>query len=127
MRTHKYKIPKNKNKKIIISGAITGLITGLFSTGGGIIAVEAFSHLSEINEKEARAMSIFCMIPMSIVNFIFIRNNSLFNWKLALMTAAGGIIGGIIGSNLLKKIDNKYLQIIFIIFIFFSGGYILLK
>ena len=127
MRTHKYKISKNKNKKIIISGVITGLITGLFSTGGGIIAVEAFYHLSEINEKEARAMSIFCMIPMSIVNFIFIRNNSLFNWKLALMTAAGGIIGGIIGSNLLKKINNKYLQIMFIIFIFFSGGYILLK
>ena len=44
-------------KKIII-GITAGIISGLFSTGGGMILVPAFLYVLKISEKKARATSI---------------------------------------------------------------------
>ena len=49
-----------KNKMI---GIVAGLISGLFGAGGGMILVPAFSIINKMDEKKARATSIFCILP----------------------------------------------------------------
>ena len=39
--------------KIIMIGIIAGIISGLFSTGGGMILVPAFIYILKLNEKRA--------------------------------------------------------------------------
>ena len=54
----------NKNKiflKMAI-GFIAGIISGLFSTGGGMILVPAFIYLLKIKDIKARGTSIFCIL-----------------------------------------------------------------
>lgn len=109
-------------KKILI-GVLAGFISGFFASGGGMIVVPALIHLFKLKEAEARATSIFIILPMVIVSGIFYSSNSFIDWNIALKCAAGGIIGGYIGAKLLKRASEKTLKISFIIFL----GYVSIK
>ena len=109
-------------KKIII-GITAGIISGLFSTGGGMILVPAFIYVLKISEKKARATSIACIFAMVLTTSVFYFKNKYINIELSISCAIGGAIVGIIGAKLLNKVSDKILKITFIIFI----GYIALK
>ena len=57
-------------KKIVI-GFFTGLVCGFFGSGGGMILVPSFVHVMHLSEKEARATSVFAILPMVMVNMFF--------------------------------------------------------
>ena len=105
-------------KKIII-GMLAGLISGIFSTGGGMILVPAFMYILKMNPVEARATSIACILVMVITSSIFYARNNYLNWNIGWMCAIGGIIGGFLGSKFLNKIPDIILKITFIIFIIY--------
>ena len=107
--------------KIAFIGIIAGIISGMFSSGGGLILVPVFTYLLKLNEKEARATTLFCMIFMVIVTAIIYFKNHFIDWKLGITCAIGGIVGGFIGGKILNKISDKYLQIFFILFLIYAG------
>lgn len=107
-------------KKIII-GVIAGVISGFFSTGGGMILVPAFIYFIKMNEKEARATSIACILPMVITTSVFYAKNQYMDWKIGLFCAIGGIIGGFFGSKFLNKIPDWILKMSFIVFLLYIG------
>lgn len=105
-------------KKIAI-GIVAGFINGFFASGGGMILVPSFIYLLSLNQKEARATSVFCILPMVIVSSFFYYKNNYIDWKLGIMCAIGGIVGGIIGAKLLKNVSDKILRIAFTIFLLY--------
>lgn len=107
-------------KKFLI-GILVGIICGMFASGGGLLLVPVFTYILGLDEKEARATSIFCILPMvGITAFIYWKNNFI-DWNLAIKCAIGGIIGGLIGGKLLNKFSNKFLKVSFIIFLIYAG------
>lgn len=113
-------------KKIII-GLLAGIISGLFSTGGGMILVPAFIHLLKIDDTKSRGTSIFCILPMVITSSIFYYKGNFIDLKIAILCAIGGAIGGYIGAKLLKKVPEKYMKIAFVIFLSYISFRILTK
>ena len=107
-------------KKVVV-GTIAGFISGLFAAGGGMIVVPAFVHIFKLSEKQARATSIFVILPMVIASGIFYYNNNYVDWNIGIKCAIGGIIGGIIGARLLKKLPEKVLRQIFIVFLIYAS------
>lgn len=107
--------------KIALIGIIAGMISGLFSSGGGLILVPVFTYLLKLEEKEARATSLFCMVFMVIVTATVYQQNNFIHWSLGIKCAIGGIVGGVIGGKLLNKLPDKYLQIAFIVFLLYAG------
>ena len=105
-------------KKILI-GFIAGLISGFFSTGGGLILVPAFIYLLGKDSQTARGTSIFCILPMVITSSFFYYKGHYINWRLALLCAIGGAVGGYIGAKLLKKLPEKVMKIAFTIFLIY--------
>ena len=103
-------------KKILI-GSVAGFICGFFGSGGGMILVPAFIHLLGFSQKEARATSVFAVLPMVIVSMFFYLQADYIDWKIGLFCAMGGIIGGYIGANILKNVKNEWLQLSFIFFL----------
>lgn len=113
--------------KNVLIGIISGIISGMFTAGGGLILVPIFVYILKLSEKQSRATSLLCVLPMVIVTAIIYSKNNYIDWWLGIKCAIGGIIGGIIGSKLLDKIPAKYLKISFIVFLFYAGISLILK
>lgn len=105
--------------KQIIIGFLAGIISGFFSTGGGLILVPAFSYLLNIEPQKARGTSVLCILPMVITSSFFYYKGNFINWKIAILCCIGGTIGGYIGAKLLKKLPDKILKIGFTIFLIY--------
>lgn len=113
-----------KNKGIfllVIIGFISGIISGFLGSGGGMVLVPVFSHFLNLDEVKSRASTIFCITFMVITSSIFYINKNSIDFRIGIKCAIGGIIGGFIGSKLLVNLNSKYLDLIFIIFLIYSG------
>lgn len=89
--------------------------------GGGLILLPACIYFLGLEEKEARATTIFAILPMVLASTFFYYKNNYIDWNIGIKTAIGGIIGGFVGAKLLNKINSKYLKIIFVIFLIYSA------
>lgn len=107
--------------KNMIIGLCAGFVTGFFSTGGGMIVLPALIYYLKMDEKRARVTTIFIILPMVITSSFFYYKDRYFDISLGIKCTLGGIVGSFIGTRLLKKISNKYLKIIFIMFLFYAG------
>lgn len=105
--------------KIVITGFIAGLISGLFASGGGLILVPAFLYILKMEDKKARGTAICCILPMVIASSIFYYTDHYINWEIGIKCAIGGIVGGVIGAKLLKKIPTKYIKLAFTFFLLY--------
>lgn len=79
--------------KITLIGVLVGIISGLFASGGGLLLVPVYTHILKLNEKDARATSLFCILPMVILTAIVYNKNNYIDWGLGIKCAIGGIIG----------------------------------
>ena len=116
-----------KYTKQIIIGLLAGLVSGFFSTGGGLILVPAFMYLLNIESQKARGTSVFCILPMVITSSFFYYKGDFIIWKIAILCGIGGAIGGYIGAKLLKILPDKYLKIAFTIFLIYVSLKMILK
>jgi len=103
-------------KKILV-GLFAGLVSGLFAAGGGMVVVPALIHVFKLEDSKARATSVYAILPMVITSGFFYYRNNYIDWKLGVLCAIGGIIGGYIGAKLLKKIPKNVLKIAFTFFL----------
>ena len=111
---------KEKVYKILI-GIFAGIVSGLFASGGGMILVPSFIYLLKMSEVEARATSVLCILPMVVTSGIFYYTNNYINWKIGILCAIGGIVGGSVGAKLLNKLPIKYLKISFTLFLIYAS------
>lgn len=112
------KMPKIK---IILLGLCTGFLSGLFASGGGLIAVPGLIYFVKTEEKEARAIAIFSILPMVLTSMFFYNKAGNIDLRMGILCGIGGLIGGWTGANILKKISDKYLSLIFIIFLIWAA------
>lgn len=113
--------------KIIVIGVIAGIISGIFSTGGGMILVPAFVYILKMDSVKARATSLTCILPMVIASSIFYAKNDYLNWDIGWLCAVGGVIGGYIGSKFLNKIPDYILKISFTVFLIYVSITMIMK
>ena len=112
------------NKSIflyLLAGFIAGIISGFFGAGGGMILVPFMTLIMKDEEIKSRATTILCIFFMVIVSSFFYYKQDFVDWNVAIKCSIGGILGGIIGSKLLIKLDKKILKIFFVILLIYSG------
>jgi len=114
---------KNKNNIIwgLISGLFVGAINGFFGGGGGMVVVPILIFVLKLVEKKAHATAIFIILPITIASAIIYLIKQKLEIMLLVYVGIGFIVGGIIGSLLLKKINNKVLRIIFAVVMIVAG------
>ena len=104
-----------------IFGALIGFVNGFLGGGGGMICVPFFKKIYRYDEKQAHATTILVILPLCLVSsFVYINSCELDFVDLMLVTL-GGVIGGTIGSLFLKKINAKWLNIIFATIMLLGG------
>ena len=111
---------KEKLYKVLI-GFFAGIVSGLFASGGGMILVPAFIYLLKMEDLESRATSVICILPMVVTSGIFYYTSNYMDWKIGLLCAIGGVVGGVVGAKLLNKLPERYLKIAFTIFLIYAS------
>lgn len=107
--------------KIGILGIFTGLINGLFGSGGGTILVPGMIFLLGMEEHKAHATAISIILPLTIVSTYIYLKSGIMSYNITLKVAVGGVLGGYVGAKLLNKIPSSLLRKIFAIFMMIAA------
>lgn len=107
--------------KNMLIGFCAGMVSGLFSSGGGLLLVPYMSSILKMEEVKARATTIFCIFFMVFVSGCFYFGQNYIDWNMAVKCSVGGIIGGYVGSKVLWNSGKSFLKISFIVFLLYAG------
>ena len=113
--------------KSVIFGALIGVVNGFFGGGGGMIAVPLLLSLVGGDEKKAHASAIFVILPMSIASAVVYITNGQLKGGNIWWTLLGLVLGSVLGAWLLPKLKNGWIKAIFILIMFASSLYMLIK
>jgi uncharacterized membrane protein YfcA len=113
---------------IVFEGVVVGGLTGLVGAGGGFLIIPALVLFTGIQMKEAIGTSLVIIAVKSLFGFLGDASATSGIDYSFLMTFSTFAIGGIIiGSNLIRFIDNQKLKPAFGWFVLFSGILVLIK
>lgn len=97
---------------IYVGSLLSGVINGLFASGAGQIIVFLFIYFLKLETHTARATSVFLMGLVTIVTFIRYLTFVELELMHVIIVAVSGLVFGIIGSKIMKKIKPDYLNLI---------------
>ena len=98
-----------------------GAINGLFGGGGGMLVVPLFAVLMGLEEKRAHSSAILTILPLSLISGIIYLVRGDFTIYSGGFVTAGVILGGILGTFVMKKLSNNVLAIVFYAVMIFAG------
>ena len=111
----------NFKTKCAVTGALAGLINGLFGAGGGMILVPLLSRWAGLEYKRSLATSVAVILPLSAASACVY----IFSHGLDVLSAApyalGGLLGGIVGGRVFKNVPVKWIRRIFALFVIYGG------
>jgi uncharacterized membrane protein YfcA len=97
----------------ILTGMVTGVLSGLLGIGGGAILVASAVVFMGIGQHAAQAAALAAMIPTALVGVAKHHRNKLINYQVASYIAVGIILGGIVGAYVANSISETLLRKIF--------------
>lgn len=103
-----------KHKIIVYAlGVVTGLLNGLFGSGGGTIVVPALEKIMGIEEHKAHATALGVILPLSLLSAVIYIQFDEIPWKYLLYIIIGGCAGSFTGAKLLNRVSGLWLHRIF--------------
>lgn len=115
------KLPPKKKIILMICGALIGFVNGFFGGGGGMICVPLLEKVLHLPNKYSHATAIVIILPISFVSaVIYCLSGNLQTIPFSTV-GSGVLVGGIVGSFLLKFLPEKIVRIIFVL-VMFAGG-----
>lgn len=102
-------------------GLLAGLFAGFFGVGGGVVFVPTGVILAGLPQVVAQGSSFTAMLPTSLAGSIAYRNKRSIDWGLVKWMVPGAWMGSIMGSYGAGLIPGRTLQLIFAVFLFYTG------
>ena len=103
--------------KLAAIGIGGGLLSGLLGVGGGIVMVPLLVLWASYGQRDAHAISLGAIIPISIAGIATYGAAGEVRWWQALGLAAGSIVGAQVGAGILARIDERLLKVVFGVFL----------
>lgn len=98
-------------------GAVTGMLSGLFGIGGGVVLVPMLVMILGFQQRLAAGTSVAAILPAAVVGGIGYAVQGNVDWLAAVLLAAGIIVGAQIGSFLLSRVPTGFLRWMFMAFL----------
>ena len=110
-----------------ISGALAGIVNGLFGAGGGLILVPMLVRACKLEPRKALPCSVAAILPMSAVSaFRYVTRESITFISLWPFLV-GGLIGGVAAGLLYPHVKVIWLRRALGAFILYAGIRMLLR
>lgn len=111
----------------VIASLFVGVANGLFGGGGGMLVIPIFTLLLGLEEKLAHSSAILTILPLSFVSGIVYIVQGSFTIPDGLWVGSGVILGGLIGTFVMKKLSNNALKFVFYTLMIVAGVSTLVK
>src|SRR6188472_2261574 len=99
--------------RLLAIGLGGGLLSGLLGVGGGVVMVPLLVLWASYGQREAHAISLGAIIPISIAGIATYGVAGEVRWWQALALAAGSVVGAQVGAGILARIDERLLKVVF--------------
>jgi uncharacterized membrane protein YfcA len=103
----------------MVVGFISGVSSGLFGVGGGVVMVPAMMLLMKFDIKQAVGTSLAVIVPTTIIGTIKHTQIGNVDWRVAFSLAPTAVLGGYVGAAWTKIIPSETLKMAF-------GGFLIL-
>jgi uncharacterized membrane protein YfcA len=117
----------------LATGTVTGIFSGLFGVGGGLIIVPMLCFLfASHGFPSAHIMHLALGTSLATIVFTSISSarahhqRSGVNWIVVLRITPGIIVGTLLGAWLAAQMSTNWLKLVFVIFVFCVGTQLLL-
>lgn len=99
---------------LALIGAVGGLLSGAFGVGGGIIMVPLLLAFAGMDQRRAATTSLAAIIPTAVAGGATYLVNGEIDVPVAVLVAAGGVVGSYVGATLLRRIPLGWLRWLFV-------------
>ena len=107
--------------KLVFVWLGAGAINGFFGAGAGLLIVPTIGLICKDESKKVHATTMVCVLFMSMVSSIFYICTSSVDFGIVIPSSIGGIVGGILGTFLLKNLKNDVIDLIFSFVLIVAG------
>jgi hypothetical protein len=113
--------------RVLLDGAVVGLVTGLVGAGGGFLVVPALALLGGLPMSVAVGTSLVVIAMKSFAGLAGYLTTVQLDWGLTLAVTAAAIAGTLIGSRLAGRIPEAALRKAFGWFVLAMGTFVLIQ
>jgi uncharacterized membrane protein YfcA len=113
--------------RVLLDGAVVGLITGLVGAGGGSLVVPALALLGGLPMSVAVGTSLVVIAMKSFAGLAGYLTTVQLDWGITLGVTAAAIVGSLIGSKLAGRIPEAALRKAFGWFVLAMGTFVLIQ
>jgi hypothetical protein len=109
--------PQSARGRLGVIGVCGGLLSGLLGVGGGVIMVPLLVIWGRYGQREAHALSLGAIIPISAAGVLAFGAAGEVRSKEAFALAVGAILGARTGAGFLARADERTLKRAFGVFL----------
>lgn len=92
--------------KLLLSGGLTGALSGFFGIGGGFLVVPGLIASTRMPILFAVGSSLLAVTAFGLTSALNYAHSGLVDWPLAGVFVVGGIIGGLLGARLAARLST---------------------
>jgi len=108
---------------MLMVGLVVGMVSGVVGIGGGILFVPALIWLAGMDQHKAQGTSLGALLaPVGLFAFWEYYRNGNADLRIALLLAAGFLVGGYFGAVGAQYIPEIWLRRIFALTLIAVGG-----
>ena len=112
-RTARDKAPFLGLRSMPLVGVLSGLVSGFFTVGGGLVAIPVLTGAFGTSQTKAQGLALAMVIPGSLVALATYAQAGHVDWPLGLPIAMGGIVSVSWGVELAHRIAPGRLRLAF--------------
>jgi uncharacterized membrane protein YfcA len=110
---------------LLLIGLVSGVASGLFGIGGGVLIVPGLVYLAGFSQHAATGTSLAILLPpVGLAAVWEYYHHGNVDLKSAFLVAAALFVGGWVGAVIANRISGPYLRLAFGIFVVALGMYL---
>ena len=107
----------------LLVGLVVGVVSGIVGIGGGVLFIPALVWLFNMNQHKAQGTSLGALLaPVGIFAFMEYYRKGNADLRIALLLAAGFLVGGYFGAIGAQHIPELWLRRIFAVLLVIVGA-----
>lgn len=108
----------------LLVGLVIGVLSGIVGIGGGILFIPALIWFFRMDQHKAQGTSLGALLaPVGIFAFLEYYRKGNADLRIALLLAAGFLVGGYFGAVVAQHISELWLRRIFAIMLVVIGAH----